>query len=182
MSGISPIIYLIISLLQFIILLRFICQAMNVNYYNPVTQSIVKLSGYILKPFELLNLKLNSVILFLILYLFTLAKFYLPMLATFESFTVISFMAIAFSYLIKDLTNIFFYLIIISAIKSWFNVFVSHPIFSLIDELCEPLYVFVRSALPPISGIDFSPIVILFVLQLIERFFIPQIMNLGYTI
>ena len=64
MSGISPIIYLIMSLLQFIILLRFICQAMNVNYYNPVTQSIVKLSGYILKPFELLSLKLNSAILF----------------------------------------------------------------------------------------------------------------------
>ena len=182
MSGISPIIYLIISLLQFIILLRFICQAMNVNYYNPVTQSIVKLSGYILKPFEVLSFKLNSFILFLILYLFTLGKFYLPMLATFESFTVTSFMVIAFSYLIKDLTNIFFYLIIISAIKSWFNVFVSHPIFSLIDELCEPLYVFVRSALPPISGIDFSPVVILFTLQLIERFFIPQIMNLGYVI
>ena len=49
MSGLSPIIYLILSIMQFIILLRFICQAMGVNYYNPVTQSIVKISGYIMK-------------------------------------------------------------------------------------------------------------------------------------
>ena len=182
MSGILPIIYLIVSLLQFIVLLRFICQAMNVNYYNPVTQSIVKISGYILKPFEILNLHSSATFLFLILYIFTLAKFYLPMLATFESFSVISFMLIALGYLIKDLTNIFFYLIIVSAIKSWFNVFVSHPIFSLIDELCEPLYSYVRSVIPPISGIDFSPIAILFILQIIERFLIPQIMNLGYLV
>tara|TARA_Y100000022_G_scaffold195934_1_gene202225 strand:+ start:2326 stop:2874 length:549 start_codon:yes stop_codon:yes gene_type:complete len=182
MSGILPIIYLIVSLLQFIILLRFICQAMNVNYYNPVTQSIVKISGYIIKPFEILNLHSSATFLFLILYIFTLGKFYLPMLATFESFSVISFMLIALGYLIKDLTNIFFYLIIISAIKSWFNVFVSHPIFSLIDELCEPLYSYVRSVIPPISGIDFSPIAILFILQIIERFLIPQIMNLGYLV
>lgn len=168
--------------MQFIILLRFICQAMGVNYYNPVTQSIVKISGYIIKPFEMLTSNLNTIILFLILYLFTLAKFYLPMIATFESFTAASFMIIAMSYLFKDLSNIFFYLIIISAIKSWFNVFVSHPIFSLIDELCEPLYSLVRNLLPPISGIDFSPIVILFILQIIDRFFIPQIMNLGYAI
>ena len=104
------------------------------------------------------------------------------MIATFESFTAASFMIIAMSYLFKDLSNIFFYLIIISAIKSWFNVFVSHPIFSLIDELCEPLYILVRNLLPPISGIDFSPIVILFILQIIDRFFIPQIMNLRYAI
>ena len=60
MTQISPIIYLILSLLQFIILLRFICQVMDVNYYNPVTQSIVKISGYILTPLNVLNLNSNT--------------------------------------------------------------------------------------------------------------------------
>ena len=54
-------------LMKAAILLRFICQAMGVNYYNPVTQSIVKISGYIIKPFEMLTSNLNTIILFLIL-------------------------------------------------------------------------------------------------------------------
>ena len=86
MSQITPIIYLILSLLQFIILLRFICQIMNVNYYNPVTQSIVKISGYILAPFNILNLNSNTYFLFVILYIFTLGKLYLPMLNSVESY------------------------------------------------------------------------------------------------
>ena len=52
MSGLSSIIYLLLSACQFIILLRFLSQASNVNYYNPVTKSIVKISGYLVSPFE----------------------------------------------------------------------------------------------------------------------------------
>ena len=182
MSQITPIIYLIVSLLQFIILLRFICQAMNVNYYNPVTQSIVKISGYILTPFNILNLNNNTYFLLVILYIFTLGKLYLPMLASIESYPSTGFLIITFGYLIKDLTNIYWYLIIISAVKSWFNVFVSHPIFALRDELCEPLYSVVRNILPTFSGIDFSPIVLLFFLQIVELIFVPRIVQLGYII
>ena len=182
MSQITPIIYLILSLLQFIILLRFICQVMNVNYYNPVTQSIVKISGYILAPFNILNLNSNTYFLLVVMYILTLGKLYLPMLASVESSPSTGFLIITFGYLIRDLTNIYWYLIIISAIKSWFNVFVSHPIFALIDELCEPLYRLVRNILPTFSGIDFSPIVLLFFLQMIEIIFIPRIVQLGYIL
>ena len=178
MTQFIPIIYLILSLLQFIILLRFICQAMDVDYYNPVTQSIVKLSGYILKPLDILGLKPNSYLLFLVLYSFTFIKLYIPLITSDQLIPTNSLVIISFGYLIKDLVNIYWYLIIISAIKSWFNVFVSHPIFSLIDELCGPLYSYVRSFLPTLSGIDFSPVIILLLLQIIEIVFIPRIFNL----
>ena len=178
MTQITPIIYLILSLIQFIILLRFICQAMDVNYYNPVTQSIVKLSGYILKPLDILGIKSNSYLLFLVLYSFTFIKLYVPLLSSNQLFPINSLVIISFGYLIKDLVNIYWYLIIISAIKSWFNVFVNHPIFSLVDDLCEPLYGYIRSFMPTLSGIDFSPVIILLFLQIIEIIFIPRIFNL----
>ena len=47
-------------------MLRFLCQACSVNYYNPVTQSIVRISNFILKPFDIIGLHLNSYILFLL--------------------------------------------------------------------------------------------------------------------
>ena len=178
MTQITPIIYLIFSALQFIILLRFICQAMDVNYYNPVTQSIIKFSDYLLVPFNLFNLKSNTYYLLLVLFIFTFLKLYIPLLSSNENIPINSLTVISFGYLIKDLINIFWYLIIISAIKSWFNVFVSHPIFSLIDELCEPLYRVVRNILPTFSGIDFSPIILLLLLQLIEVIFLPRIFSL----
>ena len=178
MTQITPIVYLIFSALQFIILLRFICQAMDVNYYNPVTQSIIKFSDYLLVPFNLFNLKSNTYYLLLVLFIFTFLKLYIPLLSSNENIPINSLTVISFGYLIKDLINIFWYLIIISAIKSWFNVFVSHPIFSLIDELCEPLYRVVRNILPTFSGIDFSPIILLLLLQLIEVIFLPRIFSL----
>tara|TARA_B100000965_G_C19587414_1_gene756421 strand:+ start:942 stop:1490 length:549 start_codon:yes stop_codon:yes gene_type:complete len=178
MTATSSIIYLILSACQFIVLLRFICQTMKVNYYNPVTQSIVRLSGYLIKPFEILGINLNSYLLFLVLFAFTFLKLYLPLLANNQTYPLDSLSIISFGYLIRDILHIYWYLVIISAIKSWFSVFVNHPIFSLIDELCEPLYSFVRGFIPSVSGIDFSPVIILVILQILEIVFIPRIFNL----
>lgn len=178
MSGISSITYLLLSACQFVILLRYICQVSDVNYYNPVTQSIAKLSGFLIKPFDIIGITISSYVLFILLYGFTFLKLYTPLLVNNQTYPLDSLSIIAFGYLLRDLINIYWYLIVISAVKSWFNVFVSHPIFSLIDELCEPIYKYTRSAIPSISGIDFSPIIILVILQVLEIVFIPRIFNL----
>ena len=178
MSGSASIIYLFLSACQFIILLRFFCQACKVNYYNPVTQSIVKLSGYLVKPFEYIGLNLTPYFLFIILFLFTFLKLYLPLIFNSQTYPLSNLLIISLGYLLRDIINIYWYLIVISAIKSWFNVFVSHPIFSLVDELCEPIYRITRSIVPTLSGIDFSPIIILVLLQILEIVLIPRIFNL----
>lgn len=178
MSGSASIIYLFLSACQFIILLRFFCHACKVNYYNPVTQSIVKLSGYLVKPFEYIGLNLTPYFLFIILFLFTFLKLYLPLIFNSQTYPLSNLLIISLGYLLRDIINIYWYLIVISAIKSWFNVFVSHPIFGLVDELCEPIYRITRSIVPTLSGIDFSPIIILVLLQILEIVLIPRIFNL----
>ena len=178
MSGSASIIYLFLSACQFIILLRFFCQACKVNYYNPVTQSIVKLSGYLVKPFEYIGLNLTPYFLFIILFIFTFLKLYLPLIFNSQTYPLSNLLIISLGYLLRDIINIYWYLIVISAIKSWFNVFVSHPIFGLVDELCEPIYRITRSIVPTLSGIDFSPIIILVLLQILEIVLIPRIFNL----
>lgn len=178
MSGLAAIIYLILSACQFIILLRFICQVSNVNYYNPVTQSVVKLSGYLVMPFEYIGIRLSSYFLFIILFLFTYLKLYLPLISNNQDYPLDSLLIISFGYLVRDVISIYWYLIVISAVKSWFTIFVSHPIFGLIDELCEPIYRHTRSIIPSFAGIDFSPIIILVLLQILDRVLIPRIFNL----
>ena len=178
MSGSASIIYLFLSACQFIILLRFLCRACNVNYYNPVTQSVVKLSGYLVKPFEYIGLSLTPYFLFIILFLFTFIKLYLPLIFNNQTYPLDNLLIISLGYLLRDMINIYWYLIVISAVKSWFNIFVNHPIFGLVDELCEPIYRYTRSIIPTFSGIDFSPIIILVLLQILEIVLIPRIFNL----
>ena len=178
MSGSASIIYLFLSACQFIILLRFFCQACKVNYYNPVTQSVVKLSGYLVKPFEYIGLNLTPYFLFIILFLFTFIKLYLPLIFNNQTYPLDNLLIISLGYLLRDMINIYWYLIVISAVKSWFNVFVNHPIFGLVDDLREPIYHYTRSIVPTFSGIDFSPIIILVLLQILEIVLIPRIFNL----
>ena len=178
MSGSASIIYLFLSACQFIILLRFLCQACNVDYYNPVTQSVIKLSGYLVKPFEYIGLNLTPYFLFIILFLFTFLKLYLPLIFNSQTYPLDNLLIISLGYLLRDMINIYWYLIVISAVKSWFNIFVNHPIFGLVDELCGPIYRYTRSIIPAFSGIDFSPIIILVLLQILEIVLFPSIFNL----
>jgi YggT family protein len=54
----------------------------------------------------------------------------------------------------------------------------AHPIFNLIDEICEPMYRPVRSIMPNLSGIDLSPIILLIGLNLLQMIVLPPIFNL----
>ena len=100
---------------------------MDVSYYNPVTQTIVKLSDYFLIPFNMLGLKANTYFLLTLLYLFTFIKLYVPLIINSQIYPINTLLIVSFGYLIKDIVMIYWYLIIISAVKSWFNVFVNHP-------------------------------------------------------
>jgi YggT family protein len=80
-------------------------------------------------------------------------------------------------FLIHQITNVIFWIIIISVITSWlvaFNVVnVRHPlmrrIYEFINTVTEYLYRPIRKIMPTIfGGIDISPVVILVILQLIN--------------
>jgi len=58
----------------------------------------------------------------------------------------------------------------------------SHPLFSLIDEICDPLYKPIRNILPDMSGIDLSPIILLVVLNLLYLIILPAIAYLAENV
>lgn len=62
----------------------------------------------------------------------------------------------------------FFSLVII--LKVLLSYFMSpyHPVRQFVDRIVEPLLAPIRKILPPIATIDFSPLVLIIALQLIE--------------
>lgn len=66
--------------------------------------------------------------------------------------------------------NIYFVLIIIRVLLSWFpNVNWLSPPFSTLSQLTDPYLNLFRSIIPPLGGIDFSPMLAIILLQFVAQ-------------
>jgi YggT family protein len=72
--------------------------------------------------------------------------------------------------LIQLIINIYFFAVIIRAIISWTNPQNPHPGTVIVTQFTEPLLRPCRKIIPLISGIDFSPLALLILLQVISIF------------
>lgn len=58
--------------------------------------------------------------------------------------------------------------ILLRVILSWFNVNPFHPVVAFLDQITEPVLGPLRRVIPPVGMIDFTPIVAILVLQVVE--------------
>ncbi len=73
--------------------------------------------------------------------------------------------------LIDMLLLLFELLILARVLMSWFPVDRGNQFVRMIYDVTEPVLAPVRQALPPMSGIDFSPLVVLLVIQVLRVIF-----------
>ena len=121
--------------------------------------------------------KFDLIIIILITALTTLKIYINPNFSGFE-YSISALFIAGFGFAIKEILDILWYAVIIGVIGSWFIAYSNHPLFSLVDEICDPLYKPIRNILPNMSGIDLSPIVLLVVLNLLQMIILPPIFNL----
>jgi len=156
-------IYLIKAILDVIslgILITFLFRLLRVDYYNPLVQGMLKFADIftslirsIFRPF--LGIDLASLIAAVFVQAFC---FYLISLddAILFSFGIMLSWSL-FSVLLMILTIVWWGLIA-GIIISWVARGNPHPAFILLqqlsDQICKPF----RSILPPVGGLDFSPI------------------------
>ena len=85
--------------------------------------------------------------------------------------------------ILQLLLNVLFYIIMIQVILSWlfaFNVINHHNEFVRqlvrgLDTITEPLYRPIRRIMPDFGGIDFSPMVVLLIIGILQRILLPNI-------
>lgn len=85
--------------------------------------------------------------------------------------------------ILQILLNVLWWVIIIQAILSWlvaFNVINTHNDFirqllTALDRMTEPLYRPIRRILPDFGGLDFSPVVVLILLSILQSVILPKI-------
>ncbi len=85
--------------------------------------------------------------------------------------------------ILQTLLTVLFWIIMIQVIISWlfaFNVINHHNEFIRqlvrgLDTITEPLYRPIRRILPDFGGIDFSPMVVLLIIGILQKILLPNI-------
>jgi YggT family protein len=174
-NSFSQVLLLIINTLGglyiFAILLRFLLQATRADFYNPVSQSIVKFTSPLLAPLRRIipgYRGFDFAALVLALVLNTVATALMIIIAGFNLPAIGSIVAWSFVGLVDFILNIYFYGLLISIIASWIAPYSGNPVLLLIHQLLEPLMKRVHKVIPPMGGLDFSPIFVFLGIQVVE--------------
>jgi YggT family protein len=73
--------------------------------------------------------------------------------------------------LLIRLIDVYSLLVVASVVVSWTNAPREHPAVRLLHQVTEPVLVPIRKVLPPMGGIDFSPLVLLVGLRVLTSLF-----------
>ncbi|AVO53698.1 YggT family protein [Ectopseudomonas mendocina] len=180
MSGlIEALIYIIQtlgSLYLLIVLLRFILQLVRADFYNPLSQFIVKATQPLVTPLRRIipgfaGLDLASLILAILVQLVLMI-----VTLTLMGYNVGGFILQLLVWSLIGVTSlflkVFFFALIISVILSWVAPGSYNPGAQLVNQICEPLLAPFRKLLPNLGGLDISPIFAFITINLIDRFVI----------
>ncbi len=179
----NPVIFLIdtfFSLYILAVMLRFLLQWVNADFYNPICQFLVKITHPPLKILRRMipsigRIDTASLVLMLVLQMmsgwsiFALQGTASPVGAIFV-WAIMELMGL--------LINIFVVVILAQVVLSWINPGAYNAATSLIYDLTEPMLKTARKLIPPLGGIDFSPVLVLVGLQLVKMLLFPPMAQL----
>lgn len=166
------------SLYLMIVLLRFILQLVRADFYNPLSQFIVRATQPLLKPLRrvipsIAGLDIASLVLALLVQLVLMAlTLLLAYGITGNPVQLLTWSLIGITALF---INIFFYALIISVILSWVAQGSNNPAAMLVNQLCEPLLMPFRRLLPNLGGLDLSPIFAFIAIKLLDMLVINNL-------
>jgi YggT family protein len=183
----DPVIFLIDTLFSLYILaivLRFLFQWTRADFYNPISQFLVKITHPPLKIIRRFvpsvgKIDTSSIVLALALQMF--ADFTIIALKG-VMVSITALIILSFAQLLSLLINVFIFAVFARAILSWFDPGNYNSANSLLQSLTEPLLTMCRKVIPDLGGIDLSPLVALVVLQLAKMMLLPPLNQLAAII
>lgn len=162
------------------VMLRLLFQLARADFYNPISQFIVKITSPLLVPLRRVIPAIGgfdsaSVVLMLLL---QMAIFAIVLVLRGGVPTPGVLLIASLIELLQLVINIYFWAIVIQAILSWVQPGQYNPAASLLFQLTAPLLAPARRLLPPMSGLDLSPILVIVGLKLAEMLLLPPLTRL----
>lgn len=156
------------GLYALVMLLRFLLQVAKADYYNPVSQGIVRMTNPVLLPTRRLvpglwGLDLASLLLALVAESLTIGASLLVAGSLPNPLLVLPWAAIGLASM-----TLYLYLgaMIVMIVLSWVAPMTNHPLAVIVVQLVRPVCAPFQRWIPPMGGIDFSPILVFLALNI----------------
>jgi YggT family protein len=165
----NPFIFLIDILFQLYataLLIRLLLQWVHADFYNPVSQFIVKITNPPVLPLRKIIPGFGGIDVSTLLLAFIILA--IKIMLVYQTIDPFAVGILAFGETLLLIIRIFFYSIIIQAILSWVNPDPYNPAVSLLNSLTHPILKIFRKFIPPVGGMDLSPMVAIIALMFVQ--------------
>lgn len=175
----DPFAYLIDTLFHLYtvaLLLRFLLQLVRANFYNPFSRALVQITNPVLLPLRRVIPGVGGIDLAAIaaMVLVKLIGIWLVLLVTGTPYTPVALLGATVYQLVDLVLLTYMITIVIQALISWINPGAHNPVMSLLYQLNAPLLRPARRIIPPLGGLDLSPLFVLIALQFC-RLLLPRL-------
>jgi YggT family protein len=192
-SPLTLIITTLFDLYVLVVLLRFMLQLMHADPHNSIAQFVIKATT---PPLKFLRRLVPSVAgqdaaAMVLCMIITFSKFVLLDLLGTEVVHInnsiayvggVGYLGLVI-YSIADLVSlflgVFLFAILIQVILSWVNPGFYNPVIGLVNTLATPVLRPIQKLIPPVGGIDLSPLFAILMIMVAKMLLIPPLMNLA---
>lgn len=161
----------LLSLYLVAMLLRFLLQLVKADFYNPISQFLVKATNPLVVPMRRVipgfgGLDIATLVLALLLQ--TVAIVVLLLINGLGIPNILLILAWAALGLVGLLVNIYFFALLATIILSWVAAGSGHPAIYLLHQITEPVMAPFRRILPAMGGLDLSPILVFIMINVLQ--------------
>ena len=170
-----------LGLYVFVVLLRLLFQFTRADFYNPITQFIVKVGNLLIRRLRRILPTVWGIDFTLITFLFVLEAFRIAIttVLTGGSPQLVGVLILSTAELLKLTVYIFVFSLFVRALLSWITTSNFHPLLTLLYSFTEPMLLRARRILPLTHGFDLSPIVAFLALMLLLRILVNPLLDIG---
>jgi YggT family protein len=166
------------------VMLRFLLAVVRADFYNPISQFLVKVTNPLVAPLRrvipsLGGIDLASLVLMLVL---QVVELLIIGLIGGASLAPAGLVVLGVAGLLSLLFQIYFFTILIQVVLSWVSPGGYNPAVALLYSLNEPVLGRARRILPPMHGFDLSPILVMIGIQLLNILLVAPISDLGRSL
>jgi len=157
-------------------------QKWRADWFNPISQFIVRCTEKPLKPFQKIvpgfrGFDLSIVLLALLLQLAEVLLLWWINTGSFPR--VLGVLMMTIGELASNFIYIYIYAIVIDAIFSWFPALQAHALAHITRLIANPVLMLVRRWIPFVAGIDISPILALLFFTIINLLLVQPLVHFG---
>ncbi|MEM6708562.1 MAG: YggT family protein [Pseudomonadota bacterium] len=171
-DAVAFLIQTVFSVASLLFLLRFLLQAVRADFYNPITQGIVSVTDPVLKPLRTVLPSMGNLdpAAFIAAWASECLSIYgIGQLSAAGDIGIVYVLIAGLFETLMLVLNVFFFSILIIVVLSFISPGSYHPAAQVVNQLTEPLMAPARRLLPATGGLDFSPLIVMLVIGMLQR-------------